>query len=107
MKRKNQDFSRRTRNRNRFPQDPDRVSCRQNMMKSVEDKKCNRLKGKQLYPHEIVSNLMYEVPGDLEIKIFQSMWNDIAENIKTQLKVSNLDSKSKSPVNLGKLSTII
>ena len=89
---------------NRFPEDPDRVSCRQNMMRSVEDKKCNRLKGKQLYPHEIVSTLMYEVPGDLGIKILQSMWNDIANNLKTQLKSqANSSSKSESAVNLGKL----
>lgn len=89
---------------NRFPEDPDRIACRQNMMKSVEDNKCNQLKGKQLYPHEIVAKLMFDYSGELRIKILQSMWNDIAENLKTQLKSqANSSSKSKSPVNLGKL----
>ena len=89
---------------NRFPEDPDRVACRQNMMKSIEDKKCNQLKGKQLNPHEIVAKLMYDYSGELEIKILTSMWSDIAENLKTQLKIqANVSSKSESPINLGKL----
>ena len=89
---------------NRFPQEPDRVGCRQNMMRSVEDNKCNQLKGKQLYPYENVAKLMYEVPDDLGIKILQSMWNDIAKNLKTQLKSqADSSSKSESPVNLGEL----
>ena len=85
---------------NRYPDDPDRVACRQNLRLAVGNKK---LKGSQLFPHEIVKTL-YEARrlSSLEKEMLNVQWSDIKSKLCAELAGSGADKKSPS-VNVGKL----
>lgn len=85
---------------NRYPDDPDRVACRQNLRLAVANK---TLKGSQLFPHEIVKTL-FEARrlSSLEKEMLNVQWSDIKSKLCTELAGSGADKKSRA-VNVGKL----
>jgi hypothetical protein len=69
---------------NRHPDDEDRILCRQNLRKAVVDQK---VKGKQLYPHDIVKTL-YEGHGrvsTVEKEVYNAQWSDLRASVQAQL----------------------
>jgi len=85
---------------NRFPDDPDRVACRNNLRLAVRNK---AVKGSQLFPHEIVKTL-YEARrlSSLEKEMLNVQWIDIRSKLCAELAGSVADKKSPA-VNVGKL----
>ena len=72
---------------NRFPDDDDRVQCRRTLRESIIKEK---VKGKQLYPHQIVETLQKGVGrgggiGSLEKEMLNVQWIDIRRNLLEQL----------------------
>ena len=79
---------------NRYPNDPDRVECRQHLLLALKQQK---VKGKLNYPHEIANMFMGGIErSQTEIEIFEAQWVDIRNNIVKQIE----DAKSK-PVKEG------
>lgn len=68
---------------NRHPEDVVRVECRKRLRETMMDKDAAKLKGKQLFPHEIVSKLMRGGGrlSTLEKDIFSCQWNDIRKSV--------------------------
>jgi hypothetical protein len=76
---------------NRFPDDIDRVECRQKLLEFIKSDKINKLKGKQLEPYEILNGLNKSISeGEREILLAQ--WEvkkkDIIEQCQQIMKES-------------------
>jgi hypothetical protein len=83
---------------NRYPDDLDRITCRQNLMKALKDKK---IKGKQTQPHEIVSLLMSSRShSTIDYDVFQNQWDLIKADIVSQMEGKE---EGKKGLDLGKL----
>ena len=98
---------------NRYPEDEKRVACRKRLAEMLSDKRqCKKIKGRQLFPHEIVTKIDENFPiSDMEQLLFQQQWCDIRESViqsfhdnKNQLV---LDSQSSKVMNLGKLLPVV
>jgi len=88
---------------NRFPDSEDRILCRQNLRQAVIDQK---VKGKQLYPHDIVETLFNgrSVVSTLEKEVYNAQWNDIRANLLAQLAAAAQGTDGTPPaINVGKL----
>jgi len=89
---------------NRFPADEDRILCRQNLRQATLDQK---VKGKQVYPHEIVETLYNGrgVTSSLQKEVFNAQWKDIRANLLEQLAAvaATTSGESGASVNVGKL----
>ena len=78
---------------NRHPTNPDRINCRKRLRDAMVDKKASKLKGKQLFPHEIVSKIGGEFGyfgyrvnlSTMEKDIFECQWKDIRENLQKSM----------------------
>ena len=93
---------------NRYPADEDRILCRQNLVQAALDQK---VKGKQLFPHEIVQTL-YDGHGrvsGMEQVVFNAQWKDIRTHLLEQLTAASAASTENGTpipapaINLGKL----
>mmetsp|Transcript_30232 Transcript_30232/g.50573 ORF Transcript_30232/g.50573 Transcript_30232/m.50573 type:complete len:629 (+) Transcript_30232:70-1956(+) len=91
---------------NRFPDHEDRILCRQNLRKAALD---GRVKGKQVYPHDIVKTL-YEGGHNvsiLEKEVLNAQWNEVRGGLLAQLEekaaAAAAGEGSASAVNVGKL----
>jgi len=107
----------------RHPTDEKRVACRKRLRETMMDKETSKLKGKQLFPHEIVQKLLNDgyrsQLSTLEKDIFSCQWHDIRNNvIKIMEKVTQLkgledleegkeDKKSGLTVDLGKMISLV
>jgi hypothetical protein len=87
---------------NRFPTDEDRIMCRQNLRQAAVDQK---VKGKQVFPHEIVETLFNGRTGisTLQKEVFHAQWKDLREHLLAQLAAAQQDPTKASSVNVGKL----
>lgn len=72
----------------RFPDNPDRMLCRMNIMRSVKEKK---IKGGQLQPHQIIQSLNINngclpshtsSPSNEEVNLLHSQWDSMRESLK-------------------------
>lgn len=115
---------------NRHPYDVDRVACRQHLMSNI---KSGKVKGKQLYPHEIVRELMKTPvcvrPGarragrgagrggrggrgdqcplsSLEIRMLEVQWNDMRNNLVASLRAKK-EAGAVPAIDLGKLVPLV
>merc|ERR1712086_544736 len=78
---------------NRHPTNPDRINYRKRLRDAMLDKKVSKLKGKQLFPHEIVSKIGGEFGyfgyrvnlSTMEKDIFECQWKDIRENLQKSM----------------------
>jgi hypothetical protein len=55
---------------NRFPENPDRVACREHLKESLKTGKIN---GKMLMPHEITSKIC-SIRSEMELLVFEEQW---------------------------------
>ncbi|CAK9249949.1 unnamed protein product [Sphagnum jensenii] len=74
---------------NRYPDDPDRVECRQHLKAAVRAKGVH---GKQLQPHLLVVGCMKPGQSSMELLLFDAQWAKIREDL-----VSNLSQKDPAP----------
>jgi hypothetical protein len=94
----------------RYPQDPDRIACRANLVKALTDK---GLHGKVLMPHEIVTKIGPYVPiSRVEKIVLQKQWEAIIagvrENIETTVESMGIASGTgTSSINLGNLVPLV
>lgn len=92
----------------RFPHDPDRVACRRALREAMVS---DKLKGKQLFPHEIVKAAMTlnpRIASTLETDVLEAQWRKIVTNVRdvAAAEVDGSD-KTKTPVNLGRLVALV
>ena len=67
---------------NRLPQDEVRVGCRKRLRDTMVDKKASKLKGRQLFPHEIVQKFQHHNQmSTLEKDVLACQWNDIRTSV--------------------------
>ena len=105
---------------NRKPDDAGRVACRKQLRTISMDQPpdapaAKKLKGKQLFPHEIVSKLMGYAgstkSSELEEKLFSTQWEDIRNNvIETLKKFQNRNCEpceTGKAINLGKTVSLV
>jgi Mg-chelatase subunit ChlD len=73
---------------NRHPTDPSRVACRQHLLAATKT-----LKGKQVYPHEIVKALMGPMlmKSDGEKDVLHAQWETIRQTTIASMKESAID----------------
>jgi hypothetical protein len=91
---------------NRHPDDEDRIVCRQNLRQAAIDQK---VKGKQLYPHEVVDSLYRSLCSNrvkvssLQKVVLDAQWKDIRRNLLAQLAAAAGEGASAPSISLGKL----
>jgi len=86
---------------NRFPHDEDRILSRAHLRQTIFD---GKVKGKQLYPHQIVETLHGgKSVGSLETEMLNIQWNDIRQHLLTQLAAAANDGSTDANINVGKL----
>ena len=91
---------------NRFPENEVRVACRKRLRKEIIEQKVSKLKGKQLFPHEIVNKFQNTQTSTLEADLLQHQWNDIRENVKMSMSKGHKAEGSGRTVDLEKLVAI-
>jgi hypothetical protein len=89
---------------NRHPKNNVRVACRKRLREELVEQKICKLKGKQLFPHELTSKFSRGNISTLEADVLQQQWNDIRENVKAAMSTAG-DGDGKA-VDLGKLVAI-
>lgn len=104
---------------NRKPEDEGRVACRKRLREILEQPKSDdpntkKLKGKQLFPHEIVNKIMHgSTLSDLEKQVFSSQWEDIRCNVLESLKKFEVIGdeacirNNSGAINLGKMVSLV
>jgi len=96
---------------NRFPDDPDRVQCRKNLLKTLSPKG-QGVKGAQLYPHEYVEQVLST--GNLSSTkelVLNSQWTSMRESIVEMVKkrtdsVHITEKSSDSPTDVSSTNTL-
>jgi len=101
---------------NRHPDDIVRISCRKRLRDTMLGNNAKKIKGRQLFPHEIVSKLMRQDLGKLstlEKDLFASQWTDIRKSVKEAMETArqhqeslNTDCTSDS-LDLGKMVPLV
>jgi len=83
---------------NRYPDNEDRVKCRQNFQDFLLSGK--KLNSSQLYPHQIYGSTDYaKNVSSMQRKVIQAQWDSLIENIKEKMEITKqtiIDSKIKS-----------
>ena len=85
---------------NRYPNDIDRVQCRQNLIQFIKDGKLNKLNGKQLDPHEIMNELIYADSDEFKA-ILHSMWDRKKEDILRQINEFSYENRIAYKIGIG------
>ena len=89
---------------NRHPDDEDRVACRKRLMECLLDQGHKKLKGQQLFPHEIVQKVMHSRYGygaraatsNLELELYHAQWVSLREATKRQLEEAHAEAEAKA-----------
>jgi Mg-chelatase subunit ChlD len=100
---------------NRFPEDENRVACRKRVREALVSKGLKKLKGKQLFPHEICKELMGRgstAKSTVELEIFNAQWTAIRTATQEALAAKRAETESNptpggKAVDLGKLVSIV
>jgi hypothetical protein len=93
---------------NRYPDDAKRVACRKRLRQTMLEEGVRKLKGRQLFPQDIVNSLFDKRRGktsSLEKDLLQHQWNDIRESVKeAMLSIdTEMGDGNKKVIDLGKL----
>lgn len=91
---------------NRFPEDEVRVQCRKRLREELLNAEASKLKGKQLFPHEIVKAFQRTATSELEGEVLQMQWNDIRTNVKEAMSKVREAEESEKAIDLGNLVAI-
>jgi Domain of unknown function (DUF2828) len=86
---------------NRFPDNMVRVQCRERLRQELLT---SELKGKQLFPHEIV--FQKKTTSTLETDLLQLQWNDIRKNVKESMSKVRKSEGGEQKVDLGNMVAI-
>lgn len=86
---------------NRFPDDPDRVQCRKNLMTVITGEKVTKLKASVTEPHEIIKTLTRGT-SEAEQQLLFALW----ENKKTDV-MKHIQEKLATNLNIGNLLPMI
>mmetsp|Transcript_15086 Transcript_15086/g.36772 ORF Transcript_15086/g.36772 Transcript_15086/m.36772 type:complete len:673 (-) Transcript_15086:394-2412(-) len=105
---------------NRFPEDEDRVAARKALRAVLASAKADKLKGKALQPHEIVTKIKpaWGKMSAAEDDVLNAQWNSLREDVRAQLaKAKELQDAEvlgegaptapKATVDLGKLVALV
>ncbi len=102
---------------NRHPHNERRVECRKRLRGAMSQGKSRKLKGRQLYPHEVVSKFMRgQNLSTLEKELLSCQWADIRTNVVTAMdevhakNISDQTWENGEPstcVDLGKIVPIV
>jgi len=103
---------------NRHPHDESRVNCRKRLRAAMLDKSVSKLKGKQLFPHQLVEKLMSNNSGRLstaEKDVFSCQWNDIRKNVIEAMRKNRAEKNShveeekedKPRIDLGNMVSLV
>jgi len=99
---------------NRHPDDESRVGCRKRMREALVSTGTKKLKGKQLFPHEITSLLMdghrCQRQSTMELDIFDAQWKAIRTATQDTLAAKRAESKDDQKgegIDLGKLVALV
>lgn len=86
----------------RFPDDADRVACREHVQRAALEK----LKGARVFPHEIVkTTINARRASRLEDDVADAQWRDIVEDLRRSVDAAASDERPKS--DLGKLCALV
>ena len=85
---------------NRYPNDADRVQCRQNLIQFIKDGKLNKLNGKQLEPHEIMKELIFADSDEFK-SILHSMWDKKKDDILNQINEFSYENRIAYKTGIG------
>jgi hypothetical protein len=87
---------------NRFPNDPDRVKCRENFLQILTNPSEN-IKGKDLFAHEIIKNFLNGIYTDGEdLLVINGQWQAMKQAVIEGIESFNEFPKDGA-INLGKL----
>jgi Mg-chelatase subunit ChlD len=87
----------------RHPDNPDRVTCRDNFLRTISDKG-KTLKGGQMMPHELVRQFMGRTYPSLDIvSVVQAQWDSLKAETIRSLK----SSEAKPAFNLGNVVPLV
>lgn len=100
---------------NRLPLDANRVACRKRVREALVNTGLKKLKGKQLFPHEICKELMNMYGSNkksiVELEIFNAQWEAIRTATKDALNAKRAESveatEGSKAMDLGKLVSIV
>ena len=97
---------------NRFPSQPKRVECRKRLRHQLLDKAASKLKGRQLFPHQIVREIRNKDDmSSVETEILDIQWKDIRNNVIRSIsklrELSNENSTQSSALDLGKMVSLV
>ena len=96
-------------NGNRFPDSEDRVTCRNNLLKTLAEK---GVKGKDLFPHELVSKVQSSGRSSTAVDlVINGQWKAVREGVETMVEERKKslaeaqlgDGGAKPSVDFGKL----
>lgn len=86
---------------NRYPDDNDRVLCRQHLLEKTQSKDIH---GKQVMPHILVEQIINKRLSGSEETLFNSQWEKIKEDVLNQINSNNNSTNnSNKKIDLGKL----
>ena len=108
---------------NRHPEDEGRVACRKRVKASLLEGGLKKLKGAQLFPHEIAAKCMRggSASSELEREIFNAQWGSIRDATRKAMEeareaareatlaedAAGAAKKRKKPVDLGALVALV
>lgn len=101
---------------NRHPVDNVRVACRKRLRDTLSNEKASKLKGRQLFPHEIVRKFIGDPyscgrnicrMSDLEKDILYCQWNDIRVGVLEAMSKIDGRDNDVSGLNLGKMVSLV
>ena len=66
--------------------DPDRIMCKEKFVKILEGKKAGKLNGKQLFPHELVAEVLKKDLSDLVKLVLNTQWKAVRTGLLEQVE---------------------
>lgn len=90
----------------RFPHDPDRIACRRALSEAMLSE---QLKGKQMFPHEIIKIAMspkMRTASTLEVGVLEAQWRRIVASVR-DVAAAEGNGNAKTPANLGRLVALV
>lgn len=95
---------------NRHPKDEDRIASRQRLLDIVKHKP-EKLKAKQLFPHDVVKPFLEATPSSAEAQLLEAQWVTIRQQLLDQLAAAAAEASATTtaarPVSLGRLVPLV
>lgn len=94
---------------NRFPNDPDRVQCRKNLINVLTSDKVTKLKSSVTEPHEIVESLMKGNMSSAEQQLLFALWDNKKTDVMKHINevIQEKTANGATNLNIGNLLPMI